>query len=69
MARMIPLYSVSSQAEIRCRAEEVFEAAGRPGERDLDHWLQAEADYREFLRLGLSRPRFNNATTILPFPG
>ena len=69
MARTIPLYSVSSQAEIRRRAEKLFEAPGRAGGRDLDHWLQAEADYREFLRLGLSRPRFNNATTILPFPG
>jgi Protein of unknown function (DUF2934) len=50
MARMIPLYSVSSQAEIERRARELFELRGRPAGCDLDHWLQAEADYLEVLR-------------------
>lgn len=45
MARMIPLYSASSQAEIQRRAREIFERAGGLPGHDLDHWLQAEADY------------------------
>jgi hypothetical protein len=45
MARMIPLHSASSQAEIEERARELFEQHGFPANRDLDHWLQAEADY------------------------
>lgn len=47
MARMIPIYSVSSQAEIERRAREIFEQIGRPTGRDLDIWLQAETDYRQ----------------------
>lgn len=50
MARMIPLYSASSLAEIERRARELFEQKGCPVGRDLDHWLQAEADYCEALR-------------------
>ena len=50
MARMIPLHSASSQAEIERRARELFERGGRPIGRDLDHWLLAEADYLEVLR-------------------
>ena len=49
MARMIPLHSASSQAEIERRARELFERGGRPIGRDLDHWLLAEADYLEVL--------------------
>lgn len=49
MARMIPLYSVSSQAEIERRARELFEQAGRPAGSDLDHRLPVEADYGEHL--------------------
>ncbi len=52
MARMIPLYSVSSQAEIERRAREIFEQTGRPAGRDLDIWLQAETDYRQ----GIQQP-------------
>ena len=51
MAGMIPLYSASSQAEIEQRARKLFELAGRPAGRDLDHWLQAEADFQAQLRL------------------
>ena len=47
MARMIPRYSVSSQAEIERRAQSLFETAGRPCGRDLDHWLQAEAEFQK----------------------
>lgn len=50
MAKMIPLYSLSSQEEIGRRARLLFEVGGSPAGRDLDHWLQAEADYLEVLR-------------------
>ena len=52
MARMIPLHSASSLAEIERRAHELFEQSGCPAGRDLDHWLQAEAEYREVFRCG-----------------
>lgn len=55
MARMIPLYSASSQAEIERRARELFEQCGRAAGCDLDHWLRAESDYCEALRA--SQPR------------
>ncbi|MBI3418403.1 MAG: DUF2934 domain-containing protein [Verrucomicrobia bacterium] len=51
---MIPLHSASSHVEIERRAREIFERAGRPIGCDLDHWLQAEADYREGLRRNLA---------------
>jgi hypothetical protein len=44
---MIPLYSALSQAEIERRAQDLFERGGRLAGRDLDYWLQAEADYLE----------------------
>lgn len=50
MIRMIPRYSASSRSEIERRAHELFERAGRPAGCDLDHWLQAEADYLDSLR-------------------
>lgn len=53
MAKMISLYSLSSHEEIGRRARMVFEQGGRPSGRDLDHWLQAEADYLEALRAGI----------------
>ncbi len=56
MARMIPLYSVSSQAEIERRARELFEQVGRPSGRDLDIWLRAEADYLRVSRNDQSSP-------------
>ncbi|MCD6048835.1 MAG: hypothetical protein K0Q55_238 [Verrucomicrobia bacterium] len=68
MAKMIPIYSTSSQTEIEWRARELFEAEGRPENRDLELWLRAEADYlgsisqkpgvqnRGFLRLGVVTP-------------
>lgn len=49
MAKMIPLYSLSTHAEIEQRARILFERGGRPPGRDLDHWLQAEADCLEML--------------------
>lgn len=54
MTEMITLYSASSQAEIERHARRLFEQAGRPAGRDLDHWLQAEAEYRQGLRLNPS---------------
>jgi hypothetical protein len=45
MAKMIPIYSGSTQAEIERRARRLFEAAGKPANRDLDLWLQAESDF------------------------
>lgn len=47
MARMIPLYSVSSQAEIERLARLFYEEEGRPVGRELDHWLRAEEKFRE----------------------
>lgn len=49
MAKMIPLYSISSQTEIERRAGELFEQVGRPSGQDLDIWLRAEAEYRRGL--------------------
>lgn len=49
MAGIIPLYSISSQSAIEQRARDLFELAGRPTGRDLDHWLQAEAEHLEHL--------------------
>lgn len=31
---------------IRRRAYQIWEGAGRPNGLDIDHWLQAEAEYR-----------------------
>lgn len=31
---------------IRRRAYQIWEGAGRPDGFDIDHWLQAEAEYR-----------------------
>lgn len=45
----IPFYSMSSQ-ESECSAGMFFEQGGCPSGRDLEHWLQAEADYLEALR-------------------
>lgn len=50
MDRMIPRYSASSRSEIERRAHELYERAGRPADRDLDHWLQAEAEHLASLR-------------------
>lgn len=66
MPRMIPLYSASSQAEIEHRARALFEQAGQPAGRDLDHWLQAEADFHAQLRLNPTWPKQTGTTTRLP---
>lgn len=50
MARLIPLYSTSSQAEIERRARRLFEQKGSHSGSELNYWLQAEADYLEQLR-------------------
>lgn len=43
---------------IRERAYEIWEQAGRPEGRAVEHWLQAEAEMRrKLLREDLSRPR------------
>ena len=68
MARMIPLHSASSQAEIERRARELFERGGRPAGRDLDHWLQAEADYLAVLRCGQMSLPTDSAPLALPPP-
>lgn len=47
-----------SQHEVAQRAYQLWEAAGRPSGRDLEHWLQAEA---ELLRA--SQPRHVNFGT------
>lgn len=46
MAKMIPLYSLSSRAEIEKLARQFYEEEGRPTGRELDHWLRAEAGFR-----------------------
>jgi hypothetical protein len=33
-----------NESRIRDRAFELWDAAGRPADRDLDHWLQAERE-------------------------
>lgn len=63
MPRMIPLYSTSSQAEIEHRARALFEQAGQPAGRDLDHWLRAEADFLAQLGLNPAWPNQTGATT------
>jgi hypothetical protein len=45
MARMLPLHSTSSLAEIEERAYCIFQLQGWSVERGLDHWLQAEAEF------------------------
>jgi Protein of unknown function (DUF2934) len=36
-----------TQDRIRERAREIWEENGRPAERDLEFWLQAEREFRE----------------------
>ena len=36
-----------AQDRIRERAREIWEEKGRPAERDLEFWLQAEREFRE----------------------
>ena len=45
MAKMLPLHSTASRAEIERRAKKIFHAKGRLAGRDLDHWLKAEAEF------------------------
>jgi hypothetical protein len=51
MAKMIPVHSLSSHAEIERRARVVFELEGQPCGRELDHWLRAEAEFLETFQL------------------
>ena len=62
MANVLPLYSTASRAEIERRAKKIFYARGRPAGRDLEHWLEAEA---QFMR-GLATS--NGHTNPLPLP-
>lgn len=68
MARMIPLYSASSQAEIERRAHELFKLGDGTTGRDLDHWLQAEADYLGVLRCAHPRRSSDNTPLALQPP-
>ena len=36
-----------SQDEIRVRAREIWEQHGRPSDRDVEFWLQAEAELKD----------------------
>lgn len=45
MSKFIPLYCNSTRESIERRAQEIFEQQGCPEGRDLDHWLQAEAEH------------------------
>ena len=47
MARMIPLYSLSSHTEIERLASVFFEEEGRCSGHELDHWLRAEAQFAQ----------------------
>lgn len=49
MARLLPLYTPTSQAEIERLAQELFERNGRPTNRALDHWLSAEEQFLKTL--------------------
>jgi len=42
---MLPLHSAASRAEIERRAKKIFHAKGRPAGRDLEHWLEAQAEF------------------------
>jgi hypothetical protein len=57
---MIPLYGPSSRAEIQRRARQLFEQAGCPSRRDLDHRFQAKAQFDQNIRINQwrrSRPQ------------
>lgn len=45
MSKFIPLYCNSTRESIERRAQEIFQQRGCPEGRDLDHWLQAEAEH------------------------
>jgi len=51
MAKMLPLHSTSSLAEIEERAYCIFHSQGRPVEREIDHWLQAEGEFIRWVAL------------------
>lgn len=64
MAKMIPFHSASSHAEIERRARELYERSGSPGGRDLDHWLQAEADHLEALHAAQANQTAGDAPSM-----
>lgn len=66
MARMIPIHSLSSHAEIERRARVVFELEGQPRGRELDHWLRAEAEFLDTLRLDQWPPAAANISEAPP---
>jgi hypothetical protein len=39
-----------TEQQINARAREIWEQSGRPSDRDLDFWLQAESEIRERMR-------------------
>ena len=41
------LYGMMRRPKVRVRAYELWEKAGRPSDRDLEFWLQAEQQIKE----------------------
>jgi len=48
---------MDTDGPIRTRAYAIWEAEGRPNGRDLDHWLQAEAENGKPRRRAPAAPR------------
>lgn len=68
MARMIPLYSLSSHAEIERHARMVFvfEIEGQPRGCGLEHCLQAEAEFVQSSQLNQWRPTLAKSSSLSP---
>ena len=46
-ARSLPGSTTTAKEETRTRARQLWEQNGRPSDRDLEFWLQAEAEISE----------------------
>ena len=66
MARMIPLYSLSSHAEIERHARMVFEIERQPRGCELEHCLQAEAEFVQSSQLNQWRPTLAKSSSLSP---
>src|SRR6186713_264565 len=56
--------SQATQEETSRRAQEIWEALGRPSDRDMEIWLRAERE----LQISTSNPPEPTDTTVLPEP-
>jgi hypothetical protein len=53
--------STPTHEQIAARAYEIFVERGRPQGRDLDHWLEAEAQLRAAANIGAKMPATQGA--------